>query len=106
MIIKFVGLTSLLLSSYNSMQTSCLINSHIDTLAQVSTSNIFITECSTSAVALVQDEDEKFKVNWRRVAITSMFGFGFVGPVGHYWYVYLPGSFWILAMFCNLFWEF
>ncbi|KAJ6355550.1 hypothetical protein OIU77_006024 [Salix suchowensis] len=28
----------------------------------------------------------KFKINWKRVAITSMFGFGFVGPVGHFWY--------------------
>jgi hypothetical protein len=25
-------------------------------------------------------------VDWRRVAVTSMFGFGFVGPVGHFWY--------------------
>lgn len=31
-------------------------------------------------------DDEKFKINWKRVAITSMFGFGFVGPVGHFWY--------------------
>lgn len=34
----------------------------------------------------VTDEDEKFKVNWKRVAVTSSFGFGFVGPVGHFWY--------------------
>uniref|UniRef100_A0A7N0T7H9 PXMP2/4 family protein 2 n=1 Tax=Kalanchoe fedtschenkoi TaxID=63787 RepID=A0A7N0T7H9_KALFE len=34
----------------------------------------------------LSDDDEMFKVNWKRVAITSMFGFGFVGPVGHYWY--------------------
>ncbi|CAI9100338.1 OLC1v1037313C1 [Oldenlandia corymbosa var. corymbosa] len=32
------------------------------------------------------DADEEFKINWKRVAITSMFGFGFVGPVGHFWY--------------------
>nr|DAD26916.1 TPA_asm: hypothetical protein HUJ06_028384 [Nelumbo nucifera] len=32
------------------------------------------------------DADEEFKINWRRVAITSMFGFGFVGPIGHFWY--------------------
>lgn len=32
------------------------------------------------------DEDQKFKVNWKRVAATSLFGFGFVGPVGHFWY--------------------
>ncbi|XP_052210516.1 uncharacterized protein LOC127813537 isoform X2 [Diospyros lotus] len=32
------------------------------------------------------DEDEKLKINWRRVATTSLFGFGFVGPVGHFWY--------------------
>ncbi|KAI3884623.1 hypothetical protein MKW92_053870, partial [Papaver armeniacum] len=33
------------------------------------------------------DEDEKFKVNWKREALTSGFGFGFVSPIGHYWYV-------------------
>lgn len=33
-----------------------------------------------------QDEGKKLKINWKRVATTSLFGFGFVGPVGHYWY--------------------
>ncbi|XP_027068119.1 protein Mpv17 isoform X2 [Coffea eugenioides] len=37
----------------------------------------------------LSDADKEFKVNWKRVAITSMFGFGFVGPVGHFWYEYL-----------------
>lgn len=32
------------------------------------------------------DKDDDFKINWRRVASTSLFGFGFVGPVGHFWY--------------------
>ncbi|KAI8547319.1 hypothetical protein RHMOL_Rhmol07G0185900 [Rhododendron molle] len=35
---------------------------------------------------LSRDEDEELKINWRRVATTSLFGFGFVGPVGHFWY--------------------
>ncbi|MBA0747492.1 hypothetical protein Gogos_004404 [Gossypium gossypioides] len=34
-----------------------------------------------------KDDDNEFKVNWKRVAVTSMFGFGFVGPVGHFWSV-------------------
>ncbi|KAG2691800.1 hypothetical protein I3760_08G023800 [Carya illinoinensis] len=34
----------------------------------------------------VQDEDKKLKIYWKRVATTSVFGFGFVGPVGHFWY--------------------
>lgn len=34
----------------------------------------------------ISDEDKEFRINWRRVASTSLFGFGFVGPVGHYWY--------------------
>ncbi|XP_058224049.1 uncharacterized protein LOC131333502 isoform X1 [Rhododendron vialii] len=34
----------------------------------------------------ISDEDEELKINWRRVATTSLFGFGFVGPVGHFWY--------------------
>ncbi|XP_008795056.1 protein Mpv17 [Phoenix dactylifera] len=38
---------------------------------------------------LTHQEDKEFKINWKRVAITSMFGFAFVGPVGHYWYEYL-----------------
>ncbi|KAB2619261.1 protein SYM1-like [Pyrus ussuriensis x Pyrus communis] len=33
-----------------------------------------------------QGEDEKLKINWRRVGTTSLFGFGFVGPIGHLWY--------------------
>ncbi|KAK9130934.1 hypothetical protein Sjap_011421 [Stephania japonica] len=32
------------------------------------------------------DADEPFKIDWKRVAITSSFGFAFVGPVGHFWY--------------------
>ncbi|XP_073314373.1 uncharacterized protein [Primulina huaijiensis] len=32
------------------------------------------------------DEDKELKINWRRVATTSLFGLGFVGPVGHFWY--------------------
>ncbi|CAA6665978.1 unnamed protein product [Spirodela intermedia] len=35
------------------------------------------------------DIDRDFKISWRRVAISSMFGFAFVGPVGHHWYEYL-----------------
>ncbi|KAF6147285.1 hypothetical protein GIB67_009768 [Kingdonia uniflora] len=35
------------------------------------------------------NDEEVFKINWKRVAITSMFGVGFVGPVGHFWYEYL-----------------
>ncbi|XP_062018810.1 uncharacterized protein LOC133735411 [Rosa rugosa] len=33
-----------------------------------------------------QGGDEELKINWRRVTKTSLFGFGFVGPVGHLWY--------------------
>ncbi|XAR70872.1 hypothetical protein NMG60_11027906 [Bertholletia excelsa] len=32
------------------------------------------------------DGDEELQINWRRVATTSLFGFGFVGPIGHFWY--------------------
>ncbi|CAM8919661.1 unnamed protein product [Rhodiola kirilowii] len=34
----------------------------------------------------IDDDDKKFRINWKRVATTSLFGFGFVGPVGHFWY--------------------
>uniref|UniRef100_A0A453EHP8 Uncharacterized protein n=1 Tax=Aegilops tauschii subsp. strangulata TaxID=200361 RepID=A0A453EHP8_AEGTS len=52
------------------------------------------------------DKDKEFKIDWKRVGITSSFGFAFVGPVGHYWYEYLdrmvrrrylPGSFKFVA---------
>ncbi|CAI0441512.1 unnamed protein product [Linum tenue] len=32
-----------------------------------------------------QDDERPEKINWKRVATTSLFGFGFVGPVGHFW---------------------
>ncbi|KAL0327559.1 UNVERIFIED_CONTAM: protein sym-1 [Sesamum angustifolium] len=32
------------------------------------------------------DEVKELKINWRRVATTTIFGLGFVGPVGHFWY--------------------
>ncbi|KZV28012.1 hypothetical protein F511_35240 [Dorcoceras hygrometricum] len=32
------------------------------------------------------DENRELKINWKRVATTSLFGLGFVGPVGHFWY--------------------
>ncbi|XP_010541768.1 PREDICTED: PXMP2/4 family protein 2-like [Tarenaya hassleriana] len=38
---------------------------------------------------LRQDEDERNeskKLNWRRVAAASLYGLGFVGPFGHFWY--------------------
>lgn len=32
------------------------------------------------------DADGEFKIDWKRAATTSLFGLGFVGPVGHFWY--------------------
>lgn len=32
-----------------------------------------------------QDKERGLKINWKRVITTSLFGFGFVGPVGHFW---------------------
>ncbi|KAF3441930.1 hypothetical protein FNV43_RR15845 [Rhamnella rubrinervis] len=46
----------------------------------------FITHSSAKKRLQISDEDEDFKINWKRVGITSAFGFGFVGPVGHFWY--------------------
>ncbi|CAL9156611.1 uncharacterized protein LOC103995052 [Musa acuminata AAA Group] len=36
-----------------------------------------------------KEENKEINIDWRRVATTSLFGFAFVGPVGHYWYEYL-----------------
>ncbi|CAL0319223.1 unnamed protein product [Lupinus luteus] len=40
-------------------------------------------------ISKFKDDNKEFKINWKRVATTSLFGLGFVGPVGHYWYEYL-----------------
>ncbi|XP_024019532.1 PXMP2/4 family protein 2 isoform X2 [Morus notabilis] len=45
-----------------------------------------ITHTTAIRQRRIQDENEEFKINWKRVATTSLFGFGFVGPVGHFWY--------------------
>lgn len=46
-----------------------------------------VTHSTASSNRLqVHDEDNKLKIKWRRVATTTLFGLGFVGPVGHFWY--------------------
>lgn len=45
-----------------------------------------ITHTTVKRHHQIGDEDKELKINWRRVATTSLFGFGFVGPVGHFWY--------------------
>ncbi|XP_011026578.1 PREDICTED: protein Mpv17-like [Populus euphratica] len=34
----------------------------------------------------IKEEKKELKINWKRVTTTSLFGFAFVGPVGHFWY--------------------
>ncbi|PON50552.1 Mpv17/PMP [Parasponia andersonii] len=46
----------------------------------------YITHSTAKRRLQLSDADADFKINWKRVAITSSFGFGFVGPVGHFWY--------------------
>ncbi|CAN1215138.1 PXMP2/4 family protein 2 [Linum perenne] len=43
-------------------------------------------KCLHSTCFSWQGKDAEFRISWKRVAITSAFGFGFVGPVGHIWY--------------------
>ncbi|CAN6441677.1 unnamed protein product [Victoria cruziana] len=40
----------------------------------------------TKASHKPHQENADLSINWKRVAVTSMFGFAFVGPVGNYWY--------------------
>ncbi|KAL5558805.1 hypothetical protein UlMin_035016 [Ulmus minor] len=67
-----------------------------------------ITQATAKKQNGVQDEEKEVRINWKRVATTSLFGFGFVGPVGHLWYEGLdkyirvrrglqPNSFWFVA---------
>ncbi|XP_068344819.1 uncharacterized protein [Pyrus communis] len=46
----------------------------------------YVTHSNARRRLHLSDTDADFKVNWKRVAITSTFGFAFVGPVGHFWY--------------------
>ncbi|XP_028806522.1 protein SYM1 [Neltuma alba] len=46
----------------------------------------YITHSATKKRLQLSDADAKFMIDWKRVAITSGFGLGFVGPVGHFWY--------------------
>lgn len=45
-----------------------------------------ITHSTAKNHRTIDEEDKELKINWKRVATTSLFGFGFVGPVGHFWY--------------------
>lgn len=42
--------------------------------------------CGVTNESHSQDDKKEFKINWKRVSTTSLFGLAFVGPVGHYWY--------------------
>uniref|UniRef100_A0A7N2N4H2 Uncharacterized protein n=1 Tax=Quercus lobata TaxID=97700 RepID=A0A7N2N4H2_QUELO len=44
------------------------------------------TGCPFCTNSQIYGKDKELKINWKRVAATSLFGFGFVGPVGHFWY--------------------
>ncbi|GMG99058.1 hypothetical protein Nepgr_000898 [Nepenthes gracilis] len=45
-----------------------------------------VTHYTAKSHPQFSDEVKGLKINWKRVATTSLFGFGFVGPVGHFWY--------------------
>jgi hypothetical protein len=68
---------------------SLLITSLFGCLLLISSFFNIIVIISAKICCLLQDKDKdkEFKVDWRRVGITSSFGFAFVGPVGHYWLV-------------------
>ncbi|XP_050216809.1 uncharacterized protein LOC126667778 [Mercurialis annua] len=46
----------------------------------------YITHSTAVSHHKKSDEEKEFKVSWTRVAATGLFGFGFIGPLGHYWY--------------------
>ncbi|KAI3421748.1 uncharacterized protein J3R85_011956 [Psidium guajava] len=46
----------------------------------------YITHSTARKRLQISEADAKFEVNWKRTAVTSLFGFGFVGPLGHLWY--------------------
>ncbi|KAG6537250.1 hypothetical protein ZIOFF_002337 [Zingiber officinale] len=48
-----------------------------------------VSRWTAAPQARQKEEGKDIKIDWRRVVTTSMFGFAFIGPVGHYWYEYL-----------------
>lgn len=46
----------------------------------------YITHSTSHQHLQLLDAERGFTINWKRTAITSIFGLGFVGPVGHLWY--------------------
>ncbi|KAJ0090835.1 hypothetical protein Patl1_13257 [Pistacia atlantica] len=77
--------------SETKLSFSCTFNMIFDSGKSGTNDNAlfyFLPKCASppSFSHLNGDADEKFKINWKRVATTSMFGFGFVGPIGHFWY--------------------
>lgn len=73
------------LIAYNGWSLDNLALCYADMLWTVILLNAYLTRHSLISL---QDDDKEFKINWRRVATTSLFGFGFVGPVGHFWLVF------------------
>ncbi|KAJ6674093.1 PEROXISOMAL MEMBRANE PROTEIN 2 PXMP2 MPV17 [Salix viminalis] len=45
-----------------------------------------ITHYTAERNRQIKEVEKKLKISWKRVATTSLFGFAFVGPVGHFWY--------------------
>ncbi|CAL0331033.1 unnamed protein product [Lupinus luteus] len=65
--------------------SSCVLWGVGDITAQFITHHASLSSKTKKHLQL-SESDVKFMINWRRVAVTSMFGAGFVGPVGHFWY--------------------
>nr|AFK43334.1 unknown [Lotus japonicus] len=45
-----------------------------------------VTNYTAKTRSATEDDNREFRINWKRVSTTSLFGLAFVGPVGHYWY--------------------
>ncbi|XP_019447669.1 PREDICTED: protein sym-1-like [Lupinus angustifolius] len=64
--------------------SSCVLWGVADVTAQYITHHASVAK--TKKLLQLSDSDVKFMIDWRRVAVTSIFGAGFVGPVGHFWF--------------------
>ncbi|KAK7398945.1 hypothetical protein VNO78_10119 [Psophocarpus tetragonolobus] len=72
--------------SVNPVKTQVISSAVLWGIGDLSAQYITHSAANNRLQLSLSGSDAKFRVNWNRLAVTSMFGFGFVGPVGHLWY--------------------
>lgn len=85
----FTSVTELLVLSHLDKFKSFIFYFSLAEASKLVYQSVSLQKLDHNQRLMYQDADADFRINWKRVAITSTFGFGFVGPVGHFWCVFL-----------------